>query len=202
MKSPHWLGAWCLLLGSAIALPVAAQKPAPSVRREERREQREERREHRDGARDERRDPYEAAREERREQREATREAREARGEGRPERLDDLQGTLEERRAKLREKLTKRRETRAARAEAERARLVERFGPAKDNPALRNELRHHAWRMARLRRIQLLAVTEGRDPLKVRVEQLMAKEVARHEQAMQRFARPAPSASAAQGGVR
>jgi hypothetical protein len=196
MKSPHWLGAWCVLLGSAIALPVAAQKPAPSGRRDDRLERRDERRAQHEAAREERHGQPDAARQERRD---AMRELREAR---REERLDDLQGTVDERRVKLREKLNKMRESRPARAEADRARLLDRWGPVRDNPALRNEFRHHAWRMARLRRIRLLAVTEGREPLKVRVEQLIAKEDARHEQAMQRFSTPAPSASASQGGVR
>ncbi len=209
MKSPYWLGACCWLLGGDIALPAAAQTPAASARHAEMRAGHEERRLERDSAQVERRDQREAARDaaagDRRDPREflrEMREAREARGEGRPERLDDIQGTLEERRAKLQEKLTKRHETRAARAEAQRALLVDRFGPVRDNPALRNELRHHAWRLARLHRIQLLAVTEGRDPLKVRVEQLITKENARHEQAMQKFAKPALSATASQGGAR
>jgi hypothetical protein len=182
MKSPHLVGAWCLLLAGAVASPTAAQK-APSRDRHERREE----------ARDARKDRREEAREERKDRREEARE-------GLDERRADLEGTLDERRAKLAERIQKLRQSREARAAAERERIVSRWGPVKDNPTLRAEFRLHAWRMARLHRMRLVASAEGKEPLKARIDELIAKERARHEREMEKS--PKPVSSAPKGGAR
>ena len=57
-------------------------------------------------------------------------------------------------------------------------------GEAVRNPALRNELRAHAWRLARLTRLQSLAEAENNDAVIARIEALLAKENARHERRM------------------
>ncbi len=212
MKSFHWLGV--LLLGGALALPAAAQKspvdqPAPAKpaaakpvaerlteRQDKRAEKREQRGEQKDAAPGERKEGREEARAEREEKREEALEARQERIE---ERLDEIRGTLDERRVKLAERLKKMHETRATRAAAERRHLMAHYGEVKDNPALANELRHHAWRMAKLHRMLLLATSEGRDALRPRIEQLIGKEMARHAKAMERFPKPAPAASGSTG---
>jgi hypothetical protein len=51
-------------------------------------------------------------------------------------------------------------------------------------PAIRNELRVHAWRLARLTRVQSLAEMDNKADVVDRVDGLLAKENARHERRM------------------
>ncbi|HEX2874698.1 MAG TPA: hypothetical protein VHP33_25780 [Polyangiaceae bacterium] len=100
----------------------------------------------------------------------------------------------------LKERLSELREHREDRAKAHREELKARHGAALASPAARQELEHHARRMARLNRAMVLAETEvvkDKDKLKERVQKLLDKENARHQAAMDRFKVGAPAGSAA-----
>lgn len=108
----------------------------------------------------------------------------------------------------LKARLTELRERREDRAKEHREELKARYGAALGSPAAREELEHHARRLARLNRAMVLAETEvvkDKDKLKERIQKLLDKENARHQQAMDRFkantppgaGAAAPSASAA-----
>jgi hypothetical protein len=104
----------------------------------------------------------------------------------------------------LKERLAKLSEKRGERTREHRERLKQRFGSALAMPAARQELEHHARRTARLERALLLCETEAvkdKDKLKERIQKLIDKENARHDQAMARLqsmpTTPAASAAAA-----
>lgn len=100
----------------------------------------------------------------------------------------------------LKGRLTELREHREERAKAHREELKARHGAALASPAAREELEHHARRMARLNRAMVLAETEvvkDKDKLKERIQKLLDKENARHQAAMDRFKLNAPSGAAA-----
>jgi hypothetical protein len=102
----------------------------------------------------------------------------------------------------VQERLGKLREKRDERAKAHRQQLKERFGNVLAMPAAREELEHHARRMARLDRAMVVCETEpvkDKDKLKERIQKLMDKESARHQQAMERMKSmpTTPAASAA-----
>jgi hypothetical protein len=92
------------------------------------------------------------------------------------------------------------REQRDERIKEHREELKARFGAALGSPAVRQELEHHARRMAKLDRAMELCETEvkkDQDKLKERIQKLIDKEKARHEKAMERFKSGAPGAAAA-----
>jgi hypothetical protein len=100
----------------------------------------------------------------------------------------------------LKDRLTELRDHREERAKAHREELKARHGAALAMPAAREELEHHARRMARLNRAMVLAETEvvkDKDKLKERIQKLLDKENARHQAAMERFKVGAPAGSAA-----
>jgi hypothetical protein len=105
----------------------------------------------------------------------------------------------------LKDKLAKLRETASQRRHEHRQALKNRWGTALTLPPVREELRHHARRMAFLNRALFLAQTEvaPKDKAKLveRIEKLIDKENDRHERAMERFKSmpPAPGAVAAPG---
>lgn len=74
-----------------------------------------------------------------------------------------------------------RQKNREERTKEQRAELKERFKDAEPNPAITAELKHHAWRVARLLRLKELAAAGERAEIVERVEELMEKENARHE---------------------
>jgi len=97
--------------------------------------------------------------------------------------------------------------THKQRREARLAMMRTRYNAGQlGNQALLMELRHHARRMAYLRRAQLIAENEveppKRAPLLARIEKLIAKENARHERHVKRMtdAGPGPSASGMASG--
>ncbi len=104
----------------------------------------------------------------------------------------------------VKDRLAKLSEKRDERTREHREQLKQRFGSALGMPAAREELEHHARRTARLERALLLVETEAvkdKDKLKERIQKLIEKENARHEQAMARLksmpTTPAASAAAA-----
>jgi hypothetical protein len=100
----------------------------------------------------------------------------------------------------LKDRVAKLRETAAERRKEHREALKSRWGAALAQAPAREELRHHARRMAFLNRALLVAQTEvkkDKDKLIERIEKLIEKETARHEKAMARFSSASPSAPAA-----
>jgi len=120
---------------------------------------------------------------------------------GMRELFDELkQGKLKK--GELKERLGALKERREDRAKEHREELKARFGAALAAPSAREELEHHARRMAKLDRAMVLVeteVTKDKDKLKERIQKLMDKENARHERAMDRLksSPTAPGASAA-----
>jgi hypothetical protein len=126
--------------------------------------------------------------------------------------LDDLKaGKIKK--GELKEHLGKLRGNMAERRAQHQSELKARWGAALAMPSARQELEHHARRMARLNRALLLAeteVTKDKDKLVERIQKLIDKEQERHERAMARVksmpstpaasAAPAPSAATALGG--
>jgi len=108
---------------------------------------------------------------------------------------------------RMRKRLSELEATHKQRREAHLALMRAKYSAAQlGNQSLFQELRHHARRMAFLRRAQLIAENEVEPPkrasLMARIEKLITKENARHERHVARLndARPGPSASAAASG--
>jgi hypothetical protein len=106
--------------------------------------------------------------------------------------------------ADLKDRLAKLRESVAERRKHHQAELKARWGATLAMPAVREELQHHARRMARLNRALFLAQTEltkNQEKTVERINELIEKEQGRHERAMERFksvpGTPAASAAAA-----
>ncbi len=84
------------------------------------------------------------------------------------------------------------------RKQQHRQQLKERWGNTLTQPAAREELEHHARRVARLNRAMVLAeteVTKDKDKLKERINKLMEQENTRHERAMARLQASSPAAA-------
>lgn len=114
-----------------------------------------------------------AAKEARDEAKEARKDAREARKDAREARAD---GGLPE---------DQQRKQRRERRREHRAELRQKWGDALlRHPAVRAELRTHAWRLARLHRVRQLADAAGKKAVVERVDALIAKEQARHDKHM------------------
>jgi hypothetical protein len=104
----------------------------------------------------------------------------------------------------LKERLGELKEHREQRMKEHREELKTRFGAALGAPAAREELEHHARRMAKLDRAMVLAeteVTKDRDKLKERIQKLIDKENARHEAALEKLKTAQPAAAAAAPAV-
>lgn len=88
--------------------------------------------------------------------------------------------------------------SRRERRERRRALLAALWGPLSAEPAGIAEFDLHAWRMARLRRIERLATEVDRPLLLERVGKLITKEQARHVKHLKRLKdeRAAPAAAA------
>jgi hypothetical protein len=107
-----------------------------------------------------------------------------------------MRGLLEDFRAgklkkgELKEHLGKLRANMAERRAQHQSELKTRWGAVLAMPSAKQELEHHARRMARLNRAALLAeteVTKDKDKLVERIQKLIDKEQERHERAMTRF---------------
>lgn len=101
----------------------------------------------------------------------------------------------------LKDKLAKLRESAGERGKEHRQELGKRWGNALALPPVREELKHHARRMAFLNRAMVLAETEAKDKdkdkLTERISKLIDKESERHDRAMEHLkSLPAPVASA------
>ncbi len=87
-------------------------------------------------------------------------------------------------------RLAKLETSRVEREAVHREELKARWGSALATPAAREELEHHARRVARLDRAMLLVETEvskDRNKLNARIEKLQTQEEARHQHAMERL---------------
>lgn len=127
--------------------------------------------------------------------------------------LDELKdGKLKK--SELKDRLGKLRENEGERRAQHQAEVKARWGAVLAQPAVREELEHHARRMARLNRAAFLAeteITKDKDKLVERIQKLTEKEQARHVRAMERFksmppgaavasAAPAPAAASSKAG--
>jgi hypothetical protein len=86
---------------------------------------------------------------------------------------------------------------RQRRHQVRRSQLNKRWGATLSNPEAIEELKLHAERNARLKRIRTLAFQKSKDdPLVKRATSLMTKEEARHDQVMKRIQAKTPNAPA------
>jgi hypothetical protein len=76
-------------------------------------------------------------------------------------------------------------ETRKERRKERIEEIKKQWGDLHARPAVRAELKIHAWRMARLHRMRALAKTENKDKAVERIDQLIVKEKARHQKHME-----------------
>jgi hypothetical protein len=100
----------------------------------------------------------------------------------------------------LKDKLAKMHESSSDRGKEHRQELAKRWGNALALPSAREELKHHARRMAFLDRALVLAETEAKDKDKLtdRISKLIDKENERHERAMERLkSMPTPPGASA-----
>ncbi len=107
------------------------------------------------------------------ERREERRKRREERREERRKRQAERREERKERRQEARKRWRERR--RAARRE-----FIRKWGRIYKRPAVRAELRTHAYRVARLRRLRVLAQEADRQDQVQRADKLLAQEQARH----------------------
>lgn len=118
--------------------------------------------------------------------REAAAEARAAAADKR-EAAADKRAARREERAEIREAWAKLKETRKERRRERREEVKRLWGELHKQPAARNELRVHAWRMARLNRMRTIAKADGKDKLVARIDTLMEKERTRHKRKMEQL---------------
>ncbi len=77
------------------------------------------------------------------------------------------------------------RQTRAERVKARREAIKKQWGDPLAQPPMQNELRMHAWRLARLDAIKRIAADEGNTDQVARCDALIERENARHEKRME-----------------
>ncbi len=134
------------------------------------------------------------------ERQENRKERRENRKERQKERREDRKDRREDRKDARKDRREARHDRRKARRERRRnARkaFIAKWGRIHKRPAVNAELRLHAWRMARLDRLRTLAVEEDKEDVVKRIDDLKAKEQARHEKRMGNLKKAAPAGSAA-----
>lgn len=171
MKWSRIMAASALLGAFAFAPPAAADKPEGKDAKEARQDARKDLKEARQDAKDARKDLKEA--------RKDLREALKDGGADSPaakEAKDDLKDARKDLR-----------EARRERAKAKKAELKAKWGDLLGRPAVKQELRLHAMRMAKLHRMAKLAKEKGKDDLAKRVDALVAKENARHDKRMEQL---------------
>lgn len=188
MRTPHWTFAWTLAAATGLALPAlagpkgqpaahghppAAAHAAPAAKGHEKAD--------------------EAAKAKGHEGDHASakgQEAREAAGDnGKAKGKDKDKDEADNGHHKgppeaVQKKLEQLRATRKQRRAAHLARIKQRWGKAVAHPAVRAELKVHAWRMARLDRIKELASANDKKDVVARVDKLIEKENARHDKHM------------------
>jgi len=131
-----------------------------------------------------RKDAAENLKEKRKELKEELKEAAKDAGEEAKEDVKEARKEVAEARKELKEAWGKLRETRKDRRQARREELKKTWGDLPKHPAVKNELKLHAWRMARLKRIRAIADSEGKKDTVARVDKLMEKEKQRHQKRM------------------
>ncbi len=114
-------------------------------------------------------------------------EKREEKKEKREERREDRQDKREDRREDRQEGREERREKRQERRKDRRKELKDKWGDLVKRPEVRNELGKHARRMARLNRLLVVADEANKPDAKKKIEELIAKEKARHEKRMAKW---------------
>ena len=112
---------------------------------------------------------------------EARKAAKEAREEARDARHDAGAQTREA----WKQSWEQLKETRKERRQKRREEIKEKWGDLTKHPAVRAELKVHAWRLARLTRVRTLAKAAGKDAVVERADKLIAKEKARHDKHME-----------------
>jgi len=130
-------------------------------------------------------DRKEALKERRNEVKDELKEKRDEKKEELKEKRDEKKEELKEKRDELKEKWAKLRETRKERRKERREEIKKKWGDLSGKPAVRAELKVHAWRMARLNRIRAIAKAEGKDAVVERADKLIEKEKARHDKHME-----------------
>ncbi len=113
---------------------------------------------------------------------------------GRPALTPEQIAARGEKLAKLTEKEHKDRDQRR---KAYLAPLEKAHGKKLENPALQNELRRHAWRVARLDRLATIAEASERTELVAKITELKAKEDKHHTERLAQLAKVADVAAAA-----
>ena len=93
-------------------------------------------------------------------------------------------GTLDARLEALRLRVEERQKTLDARRQAERERIRIRWGSVVQQPAVVQALQLHAFRVARLERIQELAQVEAKPAVAARASKALDRESVRHERTM------------------
>jgi hypothetical protein len=154
---------------------VVAQKDngkGGKERREDAKERREDAKERREDAKERREDA--------KERREDAKERREDAQERREERREDGAGPTDEQRAERK----KQRESRRAEA---REKAKAKWGDELKKPPVREELRRHARRMARLARIKEIATEKKNEARVKKADELMERERARHQKRMEQL---------------
>lgn len=173
MRTRILAGVACAIALSFVAPSIAEAQPDPD-KLEERRKKRDEAREERDKRREDRKEKRDEVINKRREAVDAYL------GGATPEELKKKHEEL----VAARKDLQKARQD-ARKAEKERVKaLLEAAGVDVNKAAVTAELRLHSYRVARLARIRELAVAAGDEALQQRVDQLAAKEDARHKARM------------------
>jgi hypothetical protein len=99
-----------------------------------------------------------------------------------------IAGTHDERLEALRQRINERKSSLATRKQAARERTQIRWGSVVFMPPVREELRTHAMRQARLERIRELAEVEAKPQIAARAAKALERENQRHERRMQALA--------------
>ena len=100
------------------------------------------------------------------------------------EKAADLNKAADKERKDLKEALAKLRETRAERQKADRDELRSKYGDILQQPAVREELRTHDSRIARLNQIKRVADDEKKSKISARADKLIDRENKRHDRRM------------------
>jgi len=103
------------------------------------------------------------------------------------EKAADLNKAANEERNDLKEAIAKLRETRAERQKADRTALRDKYGDTLQQPAVREELKTHASRIARLNQIKRVADDEKKSKIASRADKLIERENKRHDKRMDAF---------------
>jgi hypothetical protein len=98
---------------------------------------------------------------------------------------DDAKDQAKDAATRLREQWQRLRDTRKDRRQERRERIQKRWGEIEKKPAVRAELKVHAWRMARLKRLRAIAEAEGNKDKVARIDKLTQKETERHDKHME-----------------